>query len=326
MRPRAFSGIKPTGRPTLGNLLGAMRRWAADQERVDGMFCVVDLHALTVEHRPAELRERTGEAARLLLAAGIDPQRSIVFVQSHVPLHTELAWLMESTAYVGEMQRMVQYKEKSAQQASVRLSLHTYPALMAADILLYGVEEVPVGDDQRQHVELARDLAERFNARYGETFVVPRAVTPAAAARVMDLSDPTTKMGKSNVDSPGNVLLLDPPAVVRRKVARAVTDSGGEVRYDPVGKPGVANLLEILGACVGRPPADLADGYASYRDLKRDVAEAVVAVLEPLQRRYAELTEEEDRLREVLAEGARRAAGLGAERLGNARRAVGLLD
>jgi len=261
----------------------------------------------------------------MLLAAGIDPARSTLFVQSHVPAHAELHWLMESTAYDGEMRRMVQYKEKSVQQVSVRLSLLAYPALMAADILLYDIAEVPVGEDQRQHVELARDLAQRFNSEYGQTFVVPRAVLAPTATRVMDLADPTAKMGKSDVDSRGAVRLLDPPDVVRRTVARAVTDSDGEVRYDPVTKPGVSNLLEILAACTDRAVGDIAGSYARYGALKSDVADAVIALLEPLQRRYFELSDDPGHVRTALRDGARAARQRAEPRLAAAQQAIGLL-
>lgn len=241
---RIFSGIKPTGHMTLGNYLGAVRQWvAADQEPDDALFCVVDLHALTVEHEPARVRRLSRQAATLLIAAGLEPQRCTLFVQSHVDEHTRLAYLLECTATDGELRRMIQYKEKAAKaQAAgdgVRLSLLTYPVLMAADILAYGAGEVPVGEDQRQHVELARDLAVRFNLRYGHTFTVPRATHPAVAARVMDLQDPTSKMGKSHENGSGIVYLLDEPGVVRKKVMRAVTDSGDDgVLYDREARPG----------------------------------------------------------------------------------------
>lgn len=240
---RIFSGVKPTGHLTLGNYLGAVRRWAeVDQYRADALFSIVDLHALTVEHDPARVRRLSRQAATLLLAAGLDPARCTVFVQSHVDAHTRLSYLLECTATDGELRRMIQYKEKSvrakAAGQSVRASLLTYPALMAADILAYRTDEVPVGDDQTQHVELTRDLAERFNLRYGPTFTVPRAVNPPVAARVMDLQDPGSKMGKSHESGAGIIYLLDEADVVRKKVMRAVTDSGREVEYDPVEKPG----------------------------------------------------------------------------------------
>lgn len=274
---RVFSGVKPTGHLTLGNYLGAMRRWAAvDQHRSDALFCVVDLHALTVDHDPARVRRLSRQAASLLLAAGLDPELCTVFVQSHVDEHARLSYVLECVATDGEMRRMIQYKEKAARErvrgGSVRLSLLTYPVLMAADILAYGTDEVPVGEDQTQHVELARDLAVRFNQRYGHTFVVPRATSPAVAARVMNLQEPASKMGKSDDTGPGIVYLLDEPDVVRKKVMRAVTDSGRDVVYDPEERAGLANLLEILAACTDGEPAELAGGYDSYGALKKDLS------------------------------------------------------
>ncbi|QKW54545.1 tryptophan--tRNA ligase [Streptomyces buecherae] len=329
-RVRIFSGVKPTGHLTLGNYLGAVRRWVvADQHRADALFCVVDLHALTVEHDPARVRRLSRQAATLLLAAGLDPDQCTVFVQSHVDEHARLSYLMECLASDGEMRRMIQYREKvvreTARGGSVRLSLLTYPALMAADILAYGTDEVPVGDDQAQHVELTRDLARRFNQRYGAVFTVPRAVHPAVAARVMDLQDPTAKMGKSHAETSGIVYLLDEPDVVRRKVMRAVTDSGSEVRYDREGQPGVANLLDVLAACTGRRPAELAEGYASYGALKRDVAEAVVETLRPVRERHARLCAEPGRVDAVLRAGAERARAMARPRVDAAYAAVGLL-
>ncbi|MFI8185441.1 tryptophan--tRNA ligase [Actinacidiphila glaucinigra] len=327
---RVFSGIKPTGHLTLGNYLGAVRQWAAvDQHRAESLFCVVDLHALTVEHDPARVRRLSRQAATLLLAAGLDPRVCTVFVQSHVDEHTRLAYLLECTAADGEMRRMVQYKEKAAREqrrgGSVRLSLLTYPVLMAADILAYGADEVPVGDDQAQHVELTRDLAVRFNHRYGPVFTVPRAVLPHVAARVMNLQDPGSKMGKSEDTGPGIVYLLDEPEVVRRKVLRAVTDSGQDVAYDPQERPGVANLLEILAACTGRAPQDLAAGYDSYGALKKDTAEAVVEELRPLRERHAELVADPGYVDGVLREGAARARALARPTVDAAYRAIGLL-
>jgi tryptophanyl-tRNA synthetase len=327
---RIFSGVKPTGHLTLGNYLGAVRRWAqSDQHRADALFCIVDLHALTVEHDPARVRRLSRQAATLLLAAGLDPEVCTVFVQSHVDEHTRLSYVLECTATDGEMRRMVQYKEKAPLEqrrgGSVRLSLLTYPVLMAADILAYGTDEVPVGDDQAQHVELTRDLAVRFNQRYGHTFVVPKAVHPPVAARVMNLQDPGSKMGKSDDVSSGIVYLLDEPDVVRRKVLRAVTDSGREVEYDRKAKPGVANLLEILAACTGQEPGALAGRYDSYGALKKDAAEAVVELLRPLQARHAELCADPGYVDGVLRAGAERARGLARPRVDAAYRGVGLL-
>ncbi|MGW5941358.1 tryptophan--tRNA ligase [Streptomyces celluloflavus] len=329
-KTRIFSGVKPTGHLTLGNYLGAMRRWAdEDQHRADALFCVVDLHALTVEHDPARVRRLSRQAATLLLAVGLDPERCTVFVQSQVVEHARLSYLMECTATDGEMRRMIQYKEKAAGErargGSVRLSLLTYPALMAADILAYGTHEVPVGEDQAQHLELTRDLAVRFNQRYGPTFVVPKATHPQVAARVMDLTEPTSKMGKSNGTTAGIVYLLDEADVVRKKVMRAVTDAGRDVVYDRAERPGVANLLDVLAACTGGEPAELAGAYTSYGALKKDTAEAVVELLRPVRERHAELAADGGYVDSVLRAGADRAREMARPRVDAAYRAVGLL-
>ncbi|MFF8728778.1 tryptophan--tRNA ligase [Streptomyces sp. NPDC015171] len=327
---RVFSGIKPTGHVTLGNYLGALRRWAeVDQHQAESLFCVVDLHALTVEHDPARVRRLSRQATTLLLAAGLDPAACTLYLQSHVHEHTRLSYLLECVATDGEMRRMIQYKEKAARErergGSVRLSLLTYPVLMAADILAYGADEVPVGDDQVQHVELARDLAARFNQRYGHTFVVPRATRPAVAARVMNLQDPTSKMGKSDDSGPGVVYLLDEPDAVRKKVLRAVTDSGRDVVYDRAERPGIANLLDILAACTGGNPESLADVYDSYGSLKKDTAEAVVEVLRPVQARHRELCADPGYVEGVLRDGAEKARALARPRVDTAYSAIGLL-
>ncbi|MEV0415310.1 tryptophan--tRNA ligase [Streptomyces sp. NPDC050448] len=329
---RIFSGIKPTGHLTLGNYLGAIRQWvAADQEPDEALFCVVDLHALTVEHEPARVLRLSRQAATLFLASGLDPEKCTLFLQSHVDEHTRLSYVLECTATDGEMRRMIQYKEKSARAQTsaegVRLSLLTYPVLMAADILAYGTAEVPVGEDQRQHVELARDLAVRFNQRYGHTFTVPKVTLPEVAARVMDLQDPTSKMGKSGGAGPGVVFMLDEPGVIRKKVMRAVTDSGdGGVVYDREARPGVANLLDVLAACTGGEPAVLAEGYSGYGALKRDVADAVVELLRPVQERHAELAADPAAVEKVLREGAGRARALARPVVDRAYRAIGLLE
>ena len=318
----AVSGITPSGRLTLGNHLGALRRFADDPE---GFYFVADLHAMTMPHDGRRLRELTRETAVLMLAAGLRPGQ--VFLQSEVAAHAQLAYLLECTATVGELSRMIQFKEKSARggDRSVRASLFTYPCLMAADILLHGARTVPVGGDQDQHVELTRDLALRFNREYGEVFVVPELHRAALAARVADLAHPTRKMSKSDPDDAmGVIRLLDPPELVRRKVMRAVTDSGADVRHDPVAQPGVSNLLDLLAACTGADPAALAPGYDSYGALKRDVAEAVVALLEPLQQRYAALVAEPGHVREALRLGAERAREHAEPRLRAAMAAVGL--
>ncbi|MGW6526507.1 tryptophan--tRNA ligase [Streptomyces venezuelae] len=327
---RIFSGVKPTGHLTLGNYLGAVRQWAeVDQFRADSLFSIVDLHALTVDHDPGRVRRLSRQAATLLLASGIDPERATVFVQSHVDEHARLSYLLECVATDGEMRRMIQYKEKSvlerARGGSVRLSLLTYPVLMAADILAYDADEVPVGEDQTQHVELTRDLAVRFNQRYGQTFVVPRATPPKVAARVMDLQDPTSKMGKSHEAGAGIVYLLDEPEVVRKKIMRAVTDSGSEIVFDPESKPGVSNLLEILASCQGGNPEALSGVYESYGALKKDTAEAVVELLRPVQQRHKELVADPGYLEEVLRRGAERARSMAKPTVDGAYRAIGLL-
>jgi tryptophanyl-tRNA synthetase len=316
---RVFSGMKPTGDATLGSLLGALRPWVAAQN-AEAYYCVVDLHALTVPHDPVGLRRQTLELATLFLAVGIDPEVGTLFVQSHVHEHTELAWLMECTAAFGELNRMTQFKDKSAQRDFVSAGLFTYPALMAADILLYNTEEVPVGDDQRQHVELTRDVAERFNSRYGQTFTVPKAVVGSVGARVMDLQDPTRKMSKSDDSAAGTILLLEDLASVAKKIKRAVTDTN----YDPK-QPGAANLLSILSACTGADPDTLAASYTQYGPLKGDVTEAVTAVLEPVQKRYRELEADPATVAKILERGAEKAQTVAAVTLDRARRNIGLL-
>ncbi|MFB6623017.1 tryptophan--tRNA ligase [Streptomyces sp. NPDC056374] len=327
---RIFSGVKPTGHLTLGNYLGAVRQWVeVDQYKAEALFSVVDLHALTVDHDPARVRRLSRQAATLLLAAGLDPERCTLFVQSHVDEHARLSYLLECTATDGELRRMIQYKEKSVQARAagegVRLSLLTYPVLMAADILAYGTDEVPVGEDQTQHVELTRDLAVRFNQRYGHTFTVPRATRPEVAARVMDLQDPTSKMGKSHANGAGIVYLLDDAETVRRKIMRAVTDSGRDVEYDREGRPGVANLLDLLAASTGGNPEALAGVYETYGSLKKDTADAVVELLRPLRERHAELAADPGHVDQVLRDGAVRARETARPVVDRAYRAIGLL-
>ncbi|MBA2444945.1 MAG: tryptophan--tRNA ligase, partial [Nocardioidaceae bacterium] len=291
---RVLSGITPSGRLTLGNYLGALKRFVEGQgyggdRAVVGRYFVADLHALTTRHDPERVAQLTLETAALFLAAGLDPERSVVFIQSHVREHVELSYLLESTVYVGELSRMIQFKEKG-QQPQTRASLFTYPCLMAADIVLYDTNVVPVGGDQDQHVELCRDMVIRFNRLYGQTFVVPALDKAALAARVADLSKPTVKMSKSAADSASGVIrLLDPPDVIRRKIGRAVTDSDDEIRYDPVTKPGVSNLLDIIAALDDGDPVDYTTRVSSYGQLKAECADRVVAALAPIQQRHAEL-------------------------------------
>jgi tryptophanyl-tRNA synthetase len=323
---RVLSGVQPSGSPHLGNYLGAFSHWARTQHEDDSFFFVADLHALTLAHDPAVLERRTLELATTLLACGLDPDVCTLFVQSHVPEHTRLSWLLECTVTFGELSRMTQFKDKGRGDATVRAGLFTYPALMAADVLLYDADVVPVGDDQRQHLELTRDLAERWNRRYGTVFVVPRAGVPPVAARVMDLQEPTAKMSKSGPSAAGTIALADPPDVVRRKIARAVTDSDGEVRYDPATKPGLSNLLELLGATTGERPATVAERYDRYGPLKADLADALVELLTPIQARLAELAADPGTVTAVLAKGATKAGEVAAATYERARRSVGLLD
>jgi tryptophanyl-tRNA synthetase len=321
---RVLSCIQPTGGVHLGNLLGALRGWVVSQHE-DSYHGIVDLHALTVPQDPAALRSATLELAQLLIAVGLDPETTTIFVQSHVHEHVELAWLMECTVSFGELRRMTQFKDKSTDAQFVSAGLFTYPALMAADILLYDAEKVPVGDDQRQHLELTRDLAIRFNSRYGETFVVPEAAIPTVGARVMDLQEPTNKMSKSAASEGGTIGVLDDLKTVERKIKRAVTDSDNEVRYDIENKPGVSNLLDILGAVTDRDPAALAGDYTQYGPLKADTAEAVVELLRPIQSDYAELASDPSQTMAVLADGAERARAVASDVLARAKQNIGLL-
>jgi tryptophanyl-tRNA synthetase len=319
---RRLTGFQPTGNLHLGNLLGAMCPLVAAQETADSIALIADLHALTREHDPERVRATTLELATVLLAAGVDPGRTPIIVQSQIPEHTELHYLLECVTAYGEAARMIQFKEKSAAGGPVRLSLLTYPVLMAADILLYDTQQVPVGDDQSQHLELARTLATRFNARYATTFTVPEGVRPEAAARVMDLADPTRKMSKSTPSAAGRIGLLDPPEVIRRTISRAVTDTLGRVRYDPQNQPGVSNLLAVLSACTG----DERGEFSSYGRLKREVTDAVLAVLAPIRARYAALSADPGQVREILAEGRARVRPTAAATVRRARAALGLLD
>ncbi len=322
---RVFSGLQPSGELHVGNYLGAIRNWVADQYVHDALYCIVDLHALTLDIDPGELRARTFETALDLLAAGLDPECCTLFVQSHVSEHTQMAWLLECTATMGELGRMTQFKEKSAGRDSVRVGLFTYPVLQGADILLYDADRVPVGDDQRQHLELARELATRFNYRYGPTLVVPEAAFPTAAARVMDLQHPGDKMSKS-VNSPlGTILLLDEPADIERKVKKAVTDTDGEVRYDPEAKPGLSNLLELLAVATERTPAEVAASYTRYGDLKKDVAEALVELLRPVRERRAALAADPGEVTALLGKGADKARAIASVTYRRAAAAIGLL-
>jgi len=322
---RVLSGIQPTGDVHLGNYFGAVRQWVAAQHVHDAFYCVVDLHALTIQPDPETLRAKTLETATVLLAAGIEPAVCTLFVQSHVPEHTELAWLLNCIATFGELRRMTQFRDRAEGQESITVGFFDYPVLQAADILIYDADQVPVGDDQRQHLELCRDIAIRFNGRFGDTFVVPEAVIPPVGARIKDLQDPTSKMSKS-ADSPqGTVLVLDPPEVVERKIKRAVTDTETEVRFDPEKKPGVSNLLTLLSVVTGRGIDELAGEYSQYGPLKADTAAAVVEFLRPIRERYTALSSDRAEVARVLSSGADKAQAVAAATLARAKEAIGLL-
>jgi tryptophanyl-tRNA synthetase len=307
--PRVFSGIQPTGRKTLGNYSGGFRQYVQTQESHDAFFCIVDLHSITVEYDPAELRSSTLDLAAMLFATGLDAERSTVFCQSHVTAHAEAAWLLSAVASYGQLGRMTQFKEKSDRHEFVSAGLFTYPVLMAGDILLYQADLVPIGDDQRQHLELARDIAERFNFRYGETFKVPDGQFPTVGGRIMDLQEPTNKMSTTLSSEQGAVYIADAPDVIRKKFKSAVTDSGREVRYDPAEKPGVSNLLEIMSVATGEPIDALQTRFekAGYGEFKEAVGESVVALLSPIREKFEQLRADERELHRLLAVGAEKA-------------------
>jgi tryptophanyl-tRNA synthetase len=311
----------------LGNYLGALRNWALGQHDADAFHGIVDLHSLTIIDQPGVIGTNTLALAATLFATGLDPDVATVFVQSHLPEHSQLGWVMECTVSYGELSRMVQFKDKAAKREGdfISAGLFTYPALQAADILLYDANEVPVGDDQRQHVEITRDIAIRFNHRFGETFVIPKAVSPRAGARVMDLQDPTSKMSKSAAGDAGLVYLYEDPAAIIKKFKRAVTDSETEVRYDREAKPGISNLLDILSACTGDAPDVLAGKYSQYGPLKSDTGEAVVEMLRPIQARYSELIADKAELAGLLRKGATKARAVASVTLERAYRAIGFL-
>jgi len=305
---RVFSGIQPTGKKHFGNYSGGFRQYAATQELGDAFFCIVDLHSITVEYDPADLREQTLDLAAILFATGLDPERSTVFVQSHVTAHADAAWLLGSVTSFGELRRMTQFKEKSDQHEFVSAGLFTYPVLMAGDILLYQTDVVPIGDDQRQHLELARDNAERFNSRFGETFKLPEGRYPEVGARIMDLQEPERKMSTTLGTPQGTLNVLDPPEVLAKKVKSAITDSGREVRRGP-GKEGIENLIAIMSVATGEQPEAIETRYdgAGYGQFKADVAEAVVALVAPIQERYRELRSDDAELQRLLRIGADKA-------------------
>lgn len=323
-----LSCIQPTGEVHLGNYLGALRNWVSGQHKADVFHGIVDLHALTVTEEPGLIGRNTLQLAAVLFAVGLDPDVATVFVQSHVPEHSQLGWIMECTVSFGELSRMTQFKDKSAKREAefVSAGLFTYPALQAADILLYDANEVPVGDDQRQHIEITRDIAMRFNHRFGETFVIPKSVTPPSGARVMDLLNPTSKMSKSGDEDTGVIYLLDDPAKIERKFKRAVTDSETEVVFDRERKPGVSNLLEILAAATGTTPQKAAETYTRYGDLKTASAQAVIAMLEPIQSKYFELLNDQGELMRLLHKGNSRAKEVASKTLSRAQKAIGFLS
>jgi tryptophanyl-tRNA synthetase len=325
---RIFSGIQPTGAKHLGNYIGAIRNYVALQERGEAFFCIVDLHSITTEYDPDDLRESTLSLAALLFASGLDPDRCTLFVQSHVRAHAEAAWLLGSVTSFGELRRMTQFKDKAEQQEFVSAGLFTYPVLQVGDIVLYQADVVPVGEDQRQHLELSRNVAERFNARYGETFKVPDVMIPEVGGKVMDLQEPTKKMSTTGGTAQGTVGVLDPPDTIRKKFRSAVTDSGTDVRHDPTEKAGISNLIEILSIMGGDeiPAIEARYDGGGYGTFKSDVAEAVVAVLDPIRTRYEELRTDEAQLHALLARGAEKAREVSAptleqmyERMGFAR-------
>jgi tryptophanyl-tRNA synthetase len=306
---RIFSGIQPSGEAHIGNYSGGFRQYAETQERGEAFFCIVDLHTITLTHDPAALREGTLDIAALLFATGLDPDRSTVFVQSQVTAHAEAAWLLSSVTSYGQLGRMTHFKEKAAEEDFISAALFTYPVLMAGDILLYQTDIVPIGDDQRQHLELARDVAQRFNHRYGETFVLPEGVFPETGARVMNLQEPEVKMSKSRGSQQGTVLLMDSADVIRKKFKSAVTDSGTEVLHDPEEKPGVSNLIEIMSVATGESISDIESRYdgSGYGQFKADVADAVVALVDPIAKRYEELRADPAELQRLLGLGAEKA-------------------
>jgi tryptophanyl-tRNA synthetase len=306
---RIFSGIQPTGSKHFGNYSGGFRQYVATQEQGEAFFCIVDLHSITVDYDPADLRERTLDLGAMLFATGLDPDRSTVFAQSHVKAHAEAAWLLASVTSFGELRRMTQFKDKSEQREFVSAGLFTYPVLMAGDILLYQTEVVPVGDDQRQHIEISRNIAERFNSRFGETFRLPRGVFPEEGARIKNLQEPGRAMSTTVGAEQGVVRLIDKPDVIRKKFKTAVTDSGTDVRHDPAEKPGISNLIEIMSVATGESLAEIESRYdgAGYGQFKTDVGEAVVELLAPIQQRYSALRADAAELHRLLAKGADKA-------------------
>lgn len=330
-KKRVFSGIQPSGNLHLGNYLGAIKSWVEGQDTNENIFCIVDEHAITVPQDPEVLKKQTLDLAKIYLAAGIDPKKSEIFVQSMRPEHAELTWILNCNTYVGELARMTQFKDKArggtfldTKNISISVGLYDYPVLMAADILLYDTEEVPVGEDQKQHVELTRDIAERFNRKYGDIFTLPAPMIRRESARIMSLQDPAKKMSKSDENDLSRINILDNPDIIRKKLSKAVTDSGNEVKYDKENKPGISNLLNIMSVCTSRTVQELEKEFTgvSYGDFKKAAAEAIIALLEPFQIRYYELND--DYVKKVLTDSAQNIAPRAKKTLERVKNAIGL--
>ena len=327
-KKRIFSGVQPSGNLTIGNYLGAIKNWIPMQGEFDCLYCIVDLHTLTVRQKPAELRQRSLNLLALYMACGLDPQKSILYLQSHVSAHAELAWILNCYTYMGELSRMTQFKDKSQRHAdNINAGLYTYPVLMAADILLYQTDMVPIGQDQKQHLEITRDIAERFNNLYGETFKIPEPYIPKIGARIMSLQEPEKKMSKSDENENAYVFLLDAEDAIMRKFKRAVTDSEREIRYDEVNKPGVSNLLSIYSSVTEKSIPDIEKEFEgrSYGDLKETVGQAVADILKPVQQRYNELSSNKDYLNSILKENAEKASYISRKTLSKVYKKVGLI-
>ncbi|HEX2927519.1 MAG TPA: tryptophan--tRNA ligase [Ruminiclostridium sp.] len=327
-KKRIFSGVQPSGNLTIGNYLGAIKNWIPLQDEYECLYCVVDLHTLTVRQKPAELRQRSLNLLALYMACGLDPVKCTLYLQSHVSAHAELAWILNCYTYMGELNRMTQFKDKSQRHGdNINAGLFTYPVLMAADILLYQADLVPIGQDQKQHLEITRDIADRFNNIYGDTFTIPEAFIPKIGARIMSLQEPDKKMSKSDENENAFVLILDSPDTVMRKFKRAVTDSDREIRYDEINKPGVSNLLSIYSSVTEKSIGDIEKEFEgrSYGDLKEAVGQSVVEMLVPIQQKFNEFSADKDYLNSILKENAEKAAYMARKTLSKVQRKVGLL-
>ncbi len=327
-KKRIFSGVQPSGNLTIGNYLGAIKNWIPLQDEYECLYCVVDLHTLTVRQKPAELRQRSLNLLALYMACGLDPKKSILFLQSHVSAHAELAWILNCYTYMGELNRMTQFKDKSQKHGdNINAGLFTYPVLMAADILLYQADLVPIGQDQKQHLEITRDVADRFNNIYGDTFTIPEAFIPKIGAKIMSLQEPERKMSKSDENENAFVLILDSQDAVMRKFKRAVTDSEREIRYDEQNKPGVSNLISIYSSVTGKGITDIEKEFEgkSYGDLKETVGQSVVDMLVPIQQKFNEFSSDKEQLNLILKENAEKAAYMARKTLSKVQRKIGLL-